>query len=74
MAEQNEYTITRRVQDLPEGLAVSDMTQAFGKVPFAFDWLGIEAGFVSAHKLGGPKGIGALIVRNCSLNLTSRNS
>jgi len=51
------------IQDLPEGLAVSDLTQAFGKVPFAFNWLGIEAGFVSAHKLGGPRGVGALVVR-----------
>lgn len=51
------------IHDLPQGLAVSDLTQAFGKVPFAFNWLGIEAGFVSAHKLGGPRGIGALIVR-----------
>lgn len=51
------------IQDLPQGLAVSDMTQAFGKIPFAFNWLGVQAGFVSAHKLGGPRGIGALVVR-----------
>ncbi|MEL6587563.1 MAG: cysteine desulfurase family protein [Pseudomonadota bacterium] len=51
------------MQDLPAGLAVSDMTQAFGKVPVAFDWSGVEMALVSAHKLGGPKGIGALVIR-----------
>jgi cysteine desulfurase len=51
------------IQDLPQGLAVSDLTQAFGKIPFAFNWLGCDMGLVSAHKLGGPKGIGALVLR-----------
>jgi cysteine desulfurase len=51
------------VQELPQGLAVSDLTQGFGKLPLAFNWLGIEMGFVSAHKIGGPKGIGALVMR-----------
>ena len=51
------------IQSLPPGLASSDLTQAFGKVPFAFNWLDLTAGFVSAHKLGGPKGIGALILK-----------
>ncbi|WP_116131592.1 cysteine desulfurase family protein [Tropicimonas sp. IMCC34043] len=59
------------VQDLPKGLAVSDLTQGFGKVPFAFNWLGCEMGFVSAHKVGGPKGVGALVLRR-GRNLTAR--
>jgi len=51
------------VQDLPEGLAVSDLTQGFGKLPIAFNWLGTGMGLISAHKLGGPKGIGAVVLR-----------
>src|SRR6056297_3774424 len=51
------------IQDLPDGLAVSDMTQAFGKLPVAFNWSGAQMALVSAHKLGGPKGVGALVVR-----------
>ncbi|MEL6682629.1 MAG: aminotransferase class V-fold PLP-dependent enzyme [Pseudomonadota bacterium] len=49
------------VQDLPQGLAVSDITQGFGRVPFSFSWAQVGMVFLSAHKFGGPKGIGALI-------------
>jgi len=51
------------VQNLPDGLALSDMTQAFGKIPLAFNWSGADMALVSAHKLGGPKGIGALVLK-----------
>ena len=51
------------VQSLPQGLAVTDATQAFGKLPIAFNWLGADMAIVSAHKLGGPKGIGALVMK-----------
>ncbi len=50
------------VQDLPQGVAVCDATQAFGKIAFGFDWLGCGAMLVSAHKLGGPRGVGALVL------------
>jgi cysteine desulfurase len=51
------------MQDVPRGLALCDATQAFGKVPVAFNWLGCDMALVSAHKLGGPKGVGALVLR-----------
>ena len=51
------------IQTLPQGVAVSDLTQAFGKIPMAFNWLGCDMGLVSAHKIGGPKGVGAVVLR-----------
>jgi len=51
------------LQSLPQGLAVSDFVQAFGKIPVGFDWSGVDMGILSAHKLGGPKGVGALVIR-----------
>ena len=53
----------------PYGAAVAqwlllDAVQAVGKIPFSFAWSGADMALVSAHKLGGPKGVGALILRD----------
>ena len=40
-----------------------DVVQAVGRIPFAFSWSGADFALVSAHKIGGPKGVGALILR-----------
>jgi cysteine desulfurase len=51
------------VQSLPQGLGFCDMTQGFGKLPLAFSWSGADMACASAHKLGGPKGVGCLLLK-----------
>ena len=46
-----------------DGALLLDITQAVGRIPFSFAWSGADFAILSAHKLGGPKGIGALIVK-----------
>jgi cysteine desulfurase len=41
----------------------SDAAQAVGKIPVSFREIGVTSLSVSAHKFGGPKGIGALFVK-----------
>ncbi len=40
-----------------------DVTQAVGRIPWAFSWSGADFAILSAHKIGGPKGVGVLIAR-----------
>ena len=41
----------------------SDAVQSLGKIPLSFKKLGLFAMTISAHKIGGPIGIGALVLR-----------
>jgi cysteine desulfurase len=69
MLANNETGVIQPVADIAAraraaGLAVQcDAVQAAGKIPVDMDSLGVDALVISAHKLGGPKGIGALILR-----------
>jgi cysteine desulfurase len=44
------------------GLLHVDAIQAFGKIPFDINSLNVDLMTISAHKIGGPKGVGALIL------------
>ena len=47
----------------------TDAVQSFGKIEFNFQKLGVTAATISAHKVGGPLGIAALILKR-GLDLT----
>lgn len=69
MAAQNELGTIQPIAELAalarhhEAFFVCDAVQAVGKIPFHPDALGVDLAALSAHKLYGPKGVGALWVR-----------
>jgi cysteine desulfurase len=67
MHANNETGVIQPIQKVVEiagGIPVhTDAVQSFKKIPFSFRELGVYAMSLSAHKIGGPLGIGALILR-----------
>lgn len=48
---------------MPDSLLHTDAVQSFGKIPVDMQSLGVDFASFSAHKIHGPKGVGALFIR-----------
>lgn len=69
MASNNETGVLQPISEVVELAKINsipvhcDAVQSFGKVPLSFSELGLTALTLSAHKIGGPLGIGVLVLR-----------
>jgi len=69
MFANNETGVIQPVEELSHFLKENniyfhvDAAQVFGKMPFDFSKLKADSIAISAHKIGGPKGVGALWVK-----------
>ncbi len=70
MVANNETGVVQPIADVVSlaakagALTHVDAVQAFGKRPVNFGLMGVDMMTVGAHKVGGPSGIGALIIRD----------
>jgi cysteine desulfurase len=68
MAANNETGAIQPLREVAEivhaagGLLHVDAIQALGKIPFTINLIGADLATISAHKIGGPKGVGALML------------
>jgi len=69
MSVNNEIGVIQPIKEIGEicrkngSLFHTDAAQAFGKIPLDVDLMNIDMLSISAHKIYGPKGVGALYVR-----------
>jgi cysteine desulfurase len=69
MSSNNETGVVQpinKVVELAHSASIpvhSDAVQSFGKIPLSFMQLGLTAMSLSAHKMGGPIGVGVLVLR-----------
>jgi cysteine desulfurase len=72
MAANNETGVVQPIKDViaitrkecgGDALVHVDAAQFVGRLPISFDALDVDYMTVSAHKFGGPQGVGALIIR-----------
>ncbi|MBV2184237.1 MAG: cysteine desulfurase [Rhizobium sp.] len=73
MAVNNETGIIQPIREAASivhrhgGLLLVDAVQAAGRIPLDLEEIGADFLILSAHKLGGPKGAGALVARGETL-------